>query len=74
MTDDDGQGFIAPRYQRPTPLSIQAAGVRLYAYAVAHNVPNDVAILDMRIPDEPEFDTLAQDQRLMQFFAEQQPR
>ena len=65
MTDDQS-GFIAPLFQRPTPVAVKAAGKRLMDYAREANVPNDVAIVDMSIPDDRA--ELQKDQRLLRWF------
>jgi hypothetical protein len=66
---DDQDGFTAPLMQPPTPRSIQAAGVRLYAYAVSHNYPKDQPILEMPIADDvEEADELRKAQRLCRWF------
>lgn len=66
MTDDSPGEFRAPMFQKATPTAIKAAGRRLVEYALLNDVPSDIAICDMTIPDD--LVELRRDQRLLAWY------
>jgi hypothetical protein len=57
-------------FQKPTPPAIKAAGKRLVEYALLHDVPQGVAIVDMVIVgSDDEVLALSRDQRLLAWYA-----